>query len=134
MVVVGARSALFLPYKRLGMVVVDEAHETSFKQDDGVRYNARDVAVIRARFEGVPVVLASATPALESMHLADTGIYQRIVLPDRFGGAKLPISAGRPAQSSPSAAMLARVWSRRWDRLVKGERSLLFLNRRGYAR
>jgi primosomal protein N' (replication factor Y) len=66
-VVVGARSALFLPYARLGLIVVDEAHEVSFKQDDGVRYNARDVAVMRAKFEGIPVVLASATPALESM-------------------------------------------------------------------
>ncbi len=72
-VVVGARSALFLPYARLGLLVVDEAHEVSFKQDDGVRYNARDVAVIRARFEGVPVILASATPALESMQLAEAG-------------------------------------------------------------
>jgi primosomal protein N' (replication factor Y) len=89
-VVVGARSALFLPYARLGLVVVDEAHEVSFKQDDGVRYNARDVAVIRARFEAVPVILASATPALESLQLAEAGIYTRIELPDRFGGAKMP--------------------------------------------
>ena len=89
-VVVGARSALFLPYANLGLIVVDEAHEISFKQDDGVRYNARDVAVMRAKFESLPVILASATPALESMHLAETGVYDRIALPDRFGGARLP--------------------------------------------
>ncbi|WP_456256900.1 hypothetical protein, partial [Campylobacter jejuni] len=69
---------------------VDEAHEIAFKQDDGVRYNARDVAVMRARFEGVPVVLASATPALESLQMAQSGRYERLVLPDRFGGARMP--------------------------------------------
>ena len=96
-VVVGARSALFMPYARLGLIVVDEAHEISFKQDDGVRYNARDVAVIRARFEKIPVILASATPALESMHLADTGVYRRIDLPP-----VLPFTAGfsRPSRQN----------------------------------
>src|SRR5688500_12531920 len=89
-VVVGARSALFLPYANLGLIVVDEAHEVSFKQDDGVRYNARDVAVMRARFERIPVVLASATPALESLQMADSGVYEKLVLPARFGGAELP--------------------------------------------
>ena len=90
---VGARSALFLPYAALGLIVVDEAHEVSFKQDDGVRYNGRDVAVIRARFEGIPVILASATPALESLTLAEagndlafvvTGVYGK-PLPNQFG-------------------------------------------------
>ncbi|MFN5902931.1 MAG: DEAD/DEAH box helicase, partial [Novosphingobium sp.] len=76
-VVVGARSALFMPFRQLGLIVVDEAHEISFKQDDGVRYNARDVAVIRARFEGIPVILASATPALESLQLAEAGVYHK---------------------------------------------------------
>ena len=76
-VVVGARSALFLPYARLGLIVVDEAHEVSFKQDEGVRYNARDVAVMRARFEAIPVILASATPALESLHMAEAGVEPR---------------------------------------------------------
>jgi primosomal protein N' (replication factor Y) len=87
-VVVGARSALFLPFARLGLIVVDEAHEISFKQDDGVRYNARDVAVMRARFEGVPVILASATPALESLQMAEAGRYERVVLPDRLAGRR----------------------------------------------
>ncbi len=92
-VVVGARSALFLPYANLGLIVVDEAHEISFKQDDGVRYNARDVSVMRARFEAVPVILASATPALESLHMADIGVYEKLDLPSRFGGASLPYGA-----------------------------------------
>jgi len=135
-VVVGARSALFLPYAKLGLVVVDEAHEVSFKQDDGVRYNARDVAVIRARFESVPVILASATPALESMHLADTGIYKRIELPARFGGATLPDIAVLDLRAEPPERgrwLSPRLVDEMKDRLAKGEQSLLFLNRRGYA-
>jgi primosomal protein N' (replication factor Y) len=135
-VVVGARSALFMPYRDLGLIVVDEAHETSFKQDEGVRYNARDVAVIRARFEGVPVILASATPALESMHLADTGVYRRIALPDRFGGARLPDIAVvdlRTEQPERGRWLAPRLVEEMRARLERGEQSLLFLNRRGYA-
>lgn len=135
-VVVGARSALFLPYNALGLIVVDEAHEVSFKQDDGVRYNARDVAVIRARFEGVPVILASATPALESMQLAEAGIYNRIVLADRFGGATLPAIdvVDLRAEQPPRGQWLApRLVEEMRARLERGEQSLLFLNRRGYA-
>ncbi len=135
-VVVGARSALFLPYAALGLIVVDEAHEVSFKQDDGVRYNARDVAVIRARFEQIPVILASATPALESMHLADTGVYRRIDLPARFGGATLPeisIVDLRAEQPERGRWLAPRLVAEMRERLAKGEQSLLFLNRRGYA-
>ncbi|WP_423142646.1 primosomal protein N' [Parablastomonas sp. CN1-191] len=135
-VVVGARSALFLPYKALGLVVVDEAHEVSFKQDDGVRYNARDVAVIRARFEAVPVILASATPALESMQLAEAGVYTRIVLADRFGGATLPainIVDLRSEQPPRGQWLAPRLVEEMRTRLERGEQSLLFLNRRGYA-
>lgn len=135
-VVVGARSALFLPYRSLGLIVVDEAHEVSFKQDDGVRYNARDVAVIRARFEKVPVILASATPALESMQLAEAGIYRRIELPDRFGGAKLPeISIVDLRNEAPERGrwLAPRLVKEMRERLERGEQSLLFLNRRGYA-
>ena len=135
-VVVGARSALFLPYRRLGLIVVDEAHETSFKQDDGVRYNARDVAVIRARFESIPVVLASATPALESMQLAEAGVYRKIELPARFGGATLPeirIVDLREEQPERGRWLAPRLVAEMKDRLAKGEQSLLFLNRRGYA-
>ncbi|KLE33206.1 primosomal protein N' [Aurantiacibacter gangjinensis] len=135
-VVVGARSALFLPYANLGLIIVDEAHEISFKQDDGVRYNARDVAVMRAHFEKVPVVLASATPALESLHMADSGTYEKLVLPSRFGGAQLPdiklidLTEEKPGSGAWIAAPLRAALE---DRLAKGEQSLLFLNRRGYA-
>jgi primosomal protein N' (replication factor Y) (superfamily II helicase) len=135
-VVVGARSALFLPYARLGLIVVDEAHEVSFKQDDGVRYNARDVAVIRARFEAAPVILASATPALESMQLAEAGVYTRLELPSRFGGAELPeidlvdLRAEPPERGRWLAPRLVEGMK---QRLARGEQSLLFLNRRGYA-
>jgi len=135
-VVVGARSALFLPYARLGLVVVDEAHEVSFKQDDGVRYNARDVAVIRARFEQVPVILASATPALESMQLAEAGIYEKVELPARFGGALLPeigVADLREEQPERGHWLAPRLVAEMEQRLARGEQSLLFLNRRGYA-
>ncbi len=135
-VVVGARSALFLPYDRLGLIVVDEAHEISFKQDDGVRYNARDIAVMRARFEKFPVVLASATPALESLTMADQGVYEKLVLPSRYGGAQLPeiatvdLTKEVPPRQHWIAPPLVEALK---DRLAKGEQSLLFLNRRGYA-
>ncbi len=135
-VVVGARSALFMPFKNLGLIVVDEAHEVSFKQDDGVRYNARDVAVIRARFEKVPVILASATPALESLQLAEAGVYAKIDLPDRFGGASLPdVSIVDLRKEMPERGrwLAPRLVEQLQDRLAKGEQSLLFLNRRGYA-
>ncbi|MBM0170275.1 primosomal protein N' [Altererythrobacter sp. C41] len=135
-VVVGARSALFLPYANLGLIVIDEAHEISFKQDDGVRYNARDVAVMRARFEALPVILASATPALESLQMADNGTYERLELPSRFGAAELPaietidLTEEPPERGRWLAPRLAQELS---VRLERGEQSLLFLNRRGYA-
>ncbi len=135
-VVVGARSALFLPYANLGLIVVDEAHEVSFKQDDGVRYNARDVAVMRARFERIPVVLASATPALESLQMAESGVYAKLDLPARFGGATLPeihtldLTKDKPERGRWLAPPLAQALA---ETLERGEQSLLFLNRRGYA-
>ncbi|QPC97938.1 primosomal protein N' [Qipengyuania soli] len=135
-VVVGARSALFLPFRMLGLIVVDEAHEVSFKQEDGVRYNARDVAVMRAHFEKVPVVLASATPALESLQMAESGIYTKIDLPSRFGGAELPAidTIDLTQEKPPHGMWLAqRLVDGIEERLARGEQSLLFLNRRGYA-
>ena len=135
-VVVGARSALFLPYRQLGLIVVDEAHETSFKQEDGVQYHARDVAVMRAKFEDVPIVLASATPAIETRHLAETGTYKELKLPARFGGAKLPELAALDLIQDPpprgrwlAPALVTELEAN----LEAGEQSLLFLNRRGYA-
>ena len=135
-VVVGARSALFLPYAALGLIVVDEAHEVSFKQDDGVRYNARDVAVMRAKFESVAVILASATPALESMQLAEAGVYRKVELPARFGGAAMPkISIVNLCEEPPERGrwLAPRLVTEMRARLERGEQSLLFLNRRGYA-
>jgi len=135
-VVVGARSALYLPFAKLGLIVVDEAHETSFKQEDGVRYNARDVAVMRGHFEKVPVILASATPALESLQMAESGIYEKVDLPSRFGGAELPaielidLTEEKPPQGMWLAQRLVDGIE---ERLERGEQSLLFLNRRGYA-
>nr|WP_166176052.1 primosomal protein N' [Altererythrobacter segetis] len=135
-VVVGARSALFLPYAKLGLIVVDEAHEVSFKQDEGVRYNARDVAVMRARFEKIPVILASATPALESLQMAESGVYAKVDLADRFGGAQLPsvatldLTVEKPERGRWLAPRLVAAMR---ERLARGEQSLLFLNRRGYA-
>ena len=136
MVTVGARSALFLPYPNLGLIVVDEAHETSFKQEADVHYHARDVAVMRGLFEGCPVVLASATPAIETRHQVELGRYEELKLPGRYGKAELPeIEAIDLIQEPPERG--------RWlsPRLVlaidaaleRGEQSLLFLNRRGYA-
>lgn len=134
--VIGARSALFLPFPNLGLIIVDEAHEASFKQSEGVRYNARDVAVMRAKFAEIPVVLASATPAIETLHMADTGVYERIELRNRFGGASLPdiriIDLGK--DPPPRDRWIApRLEQELAARIEKGEQSLLFLNRRGYA-
>lgn len=134
--VVGARSALFLPFRDLGLIVVDEEHDTSYKQEDGVLYNARDMAVLRASLNSAQVVLASATPSLESWSNAQAGKYARLDLQARFGAAELPAmhavdmrAEDLPAGSwiSPSLQMAVK------QRLASGEQSLLFLNRRGYA-
>ncbi|MDT9599797.1 primosomal protein N' [Sphingosinicella rhizophila] len=135
-VVVGARSALFLPYRNLGLIVVDEAHETSFKQEEGVQYHARDVAVMRAKLERVPVILASATPAIESRQMAEIGVYREVRLPDRYGVAEMPdIRAVDLIQDPPPRGRwLAPLLVAELERnLERGEQSLLFLNRRGYA-
>ncbi len=140
-VVVGARSALFLPYPELGAIVVDEEHDGAFKQEDGVIYHARDMAVVRAHLGGIPVVLASATPSLETLVNVEAGKYAELRLPDRHGGALLPaieaidLRAEKPERledgnpgwlAPPLRAALA-------ETLAAGEQSLLFLNRRGYA-
>ena len=107
-VVVGARSALFLPFADLGLIVVDEEHEGAYKQEDGVIYNARDMAVVRARLEKAPVVLASATPSLETRVNAEPGRYRWLRLPARFGARALPeIATDRPAARRAAARPLA---------------------------
>lgn len=135
-IVVGARSALFLPYAQLGVIIVDEAHEASFKQEDGVHYHARDVAVMRAQMEGIAVILASATPALESLAQVEAGRYRRLALPARFGGAALPAIAALDLRDHPpdrGSWLAPPLVGALADRLAKGEQSLLFLNRRGFA-
>ncbi len=135
-VVVGARSSLFLPYRDLGLIVVDEAHETSFKQEDGVQYHARDVAVMRAKLEAIPIILASATPAIESRQMAEIGVYKEIKLPARFGGAELPDIAALDLiqDPPPRGRWLAPTLVKEIEtNLERGEQTLLFLNRRGYA-
>ncbi len=135
-VVVGARSALFLPFQRLGLIVVDEEHDTSYKQEDGVLYNARDMAVLRASILGAQVVLASATPSLESWANADAGKYKRLDLTSRFGVAVLPEmkALDMRAESLPSNRWISPSLQRAVKaRMEKGEQALLFINRRGYA-
>ncbi|WP_237480466.1 primosomal protein N' [Lichenibacterium dinghuense] len=135
-VVAGARSSLFLPYADLGLIVVDEEHEAAYKQDDGVSYHARDMAVMRGRFEEAAVVLASATPSLETRVNAETGRYSHLKLVSRYAGRSLPsLSAvdmrrdapprGRWISPTLAAAMAETV--------ADGKQALLFLNRRGYA-
>ena len=135
-VVVGARSSLFLPYADLGLIVVDEAHEASFKQEEGVNYHARDAAVMRGRFEDIPVILASATPAIETRHQVQLGRYEEVRLPARYGGAQLPEIAAIDLLSDPPprghwlAPTLVQAIE---ETLERDEQALLFLNRRGYA-
>jgi primosomal protein N' (replication factor Y) (superfamily II helicase) len=145
-VAVGARSALFAPLERLGAVVVDEEHDGSYKQSEAPRYQARDLAVMRARAHGAVCVLGSATPSLESRHNVDTGKFERLELPERAGGATLPAvgvvdlraarkkkeagrESGAPAQSVFSPELIDAVRAR----LRRREQVILLLNRRGYS-
>ncbi|MDM7256091.1 MAG: primosomal protein N', partial [Paracoccus sp. (in: a-proteobacteria)] len=134
--VVGARSALFLPFRDLGLIVVDEEHDSSYKQEDGVYYNARDMAVLRASIDGAQVVLASATPSLESWVNAGAGKYARLDLRARYGTAELPEMAAidlRDEAMESGKWISPRLAAAVDERLGRGEQSLLFLNRRGYA-
>lgn len=134
--VIGARSALFLPFPDLGLIVVDEEHDPSYKQEDGALYHARDMAVLRASLCGAAVILSSATPSLESWVNAQAGKYARIDLPDRFGAATLPRmqAVDMRAAGLPAGRWLSDMVLDALDRrLAAGEQSLLFLNRRGYA-
>ena len=135
-VVVGARSALFLPFRDLGLIVVDEEHDSSYKQDETVHYSARDMTVLRASIEGAQVVLASATPSVETWVNAATGKYRRVDLRARYGEAELPDMAAIDLRKEemPSGRWISPTLGRAVEeRLERGEQSLLFLNRRGYA-
>jgi primosomal protein N' (replication factor Y) len=134
--IVGARSALFLPYADLGLIVVDEEHDPAYKQEDGARYHARDMAVVRARSAGIPIVLVSATPSVETEVNARRGRYTRLHLPERFGRQHLPaiepidLRIEGPPRGRFIAPRLAEAVK---NALERGEQALLFLNRRGYA-
>jgi primosomal protein N' (replication factor Y) len=148
-IAVGARSALFAPLEQVGVVIVDEEHESSYKQSETPRYHAREAAIVRARAEGALVVLGSATPSLESWERADRGQAIRLTLPDRAGGAQLPPVAVVDMRVATKEALATRSPHAPYDpmlsvfspsllvaiesRLTRGEQSLLLLNRRGYA-
>ena len=135
-VVAGARSALFLPFARLGLIVVDEEHEAAYKQEDGVSYHARDMAVVRARIDKASVVLASATPSIESRVNAEQGRYRHVKLDARFGGRVLPTLAAidlRTGAAPRGRWISPRLCEEVRTTLGAGEQALLFLNRRGYA-
>jgi len=133
-IVLGTRLALFVPLTNLGLIVVDEEHDASYKQQEGLRYSARDLAIWRARERDIPVVLGSATPALETWHRACAGQYLKLTLPDRARGGGLPairlIDIRRLAMPHGLSPQLQDAIT---ERLARGEQSLVFLNRRGFA-
>ncbi len=139
-VVVGARSALFLPYADLGLIVVDESHDQSYKQEDAVNYQGRDMAVMRAKFEQIPVVLATATPDLETVVNVETGKYDQLMLKSRYAEAALPeikimdLKLDKPVRGSWGVSWLApTLVDKIKENLKNGGQTMLFLNRRGYA-
>ena len=135
-VIVGARSALFLPFQKLGLIVIDEEHDSSFKQEDGVLYNARDMAIVRAKQAECPIILASATPSLETYCNAQNGKYQHIHLTERFKNAVLPdieLVDMRNKEKGPVHFISQRLAQLLQEKLNQHQQSLLFLNRRGYA-
>ena len=135
-VLVGARSALFLPFPNLGLLVVDEEHESAFKQMEGSRYHARDMSILRAKCSDIPIILASATPSLETLHNSETGRFRKVSLSQRYGEAKLPkvelidIRSSESRNGSWISPMLQKAIQ---ETIEHDEQVLLFLNRRGYA-
>lgn len=139
-VIVGARSALFLPYQNLGLVVLDESHDHSYKQEEVVNYQGRDMAVVRAKMENFPLILATATPDLETLNNVEEGKYDIVTLNSRYASAELPqikiidLKADKPQKGDWGVSWLApSLVAAMKENLDKGEQSMLFLNRRGYA-
>ncbi len=136
-VVVGARSAIFAPFENLGIIIIDEEHETSYKQEENPRYHARDVAIQRAKKYGCPVVLGSATPALESFARAKKGVYELLTLPSRMNSGPMPhveVVDMREELREGNRSMFSRVLMEKLkDRLEKQEQTVLFLNKRGHS-
>ena len=134
--VVGARSALFLPFQNLGLIIVDEEHDQSYKQEEGIIYHARDMAVARAKFEEVPIVLVSATPSIESVNNLQEGKYNLLHLPERFGGAVMPnvkIIDMRREKLKADEFISGAIRKQMEISLSNKQQSIIFLNRRGYA-
>src|SRR3990167_10603719 len=133
-IIIGTRSAIFTPMAHSGMIILDEEHDPSFKQQSGFRYSARDLAVMRARIENVPVILGSATPSLESLYNVKRKRYQLLSLPERAGDAVMPVVHTMDLRRQPlTAGMSNALWAAMTNHLERGRQVLLFLNRRGYA-
>jgi len=139
-IIIGARSALFLPYFDLGLIVVDESHDASFKQEDAVNYQGRDMAVVRAKCEEIPLILSTATPDLETLCNVEEGKYEEVCLKSRFADAKLPeikiidLKKDKPVKGSWGVSWLSGQLAQKLkENYERGEQSVLFLNRRGYA-
>lgn len=139
-IIIGARSALFLPYPDLGLIVIDESHDASFKQEDAVNYQGRDMAVVRAKCEQIPLILSTATPDLETICNVEEGKYSQVCLKSRFAKAELPkikiidLKKDKPIKGSWGMSWLApSLVEKLKANYEKGEQSVLFLNRRGYA-
>ncbi len=131
-IIIGARSALFLPYKNLKLIIVDEEHDSSFKQEQGIIYNARDMAIILARIENIPIILSSATPLLETIHHVKNGNYNHVKLTKRFGGAELPLI--RVVDMRNNKQWISdELFECIKQTIQKKQQGMLFLNRRGYA-
>jgi primosomal protein N' (replication factor Y) len=133
-IVIGTRSAIFSPFKNLGLIIVDEEHDISYKQQDMFRYHARDLAIMRAHFNNIPIVLGSATPALETLHKAEQGKFHYLSLPERAGNAVMPAFEivdirNKPLEQGLSQDLLNEIK----QHLIAGNQVMLFLNRRGFA-
>ncbi len=138
-IAIGPRSALFAPVQNLGLIIVDEEHDSSYKQENAPRYHGRDLAVLRARMEGATVVLGSATPSLESLHNVNCGKYNMLRMEKRADGQRLPLTRVLDMRSEPKDKRNLGILSERLrmaieERLHKGEQTILLLNRRGFAR
>jgi primosomal protein N' (replication factor Y) len=131
-IIIGARSALFLPYKNLKLIVIDEEHDSSFKQEQGIKYNARDMAIILAKIENIPIILSSATPLLETVHHVKNGNYNHVKLTKRFGGAELPLIKVVDMRNSKKW-ISTELFENIKQTIEKKQQVMLFLNRRGYA-
>ncbi|MFH1790358.1 MAG: primosomal protein N' [Candidatus Omnitrophota bacterium] len=137
-IVVGARSAIFSPVKNLGLIIVDEEHETSYKQDDVPRYHARDVALMRAELSNCPVIMGTATPSLESFYLAKKGVYELVRLTKRIEDRQLPrvkvVDMRMELETRKKLVMFSRILVNELENTLKnGKQAIIFLNRRGFA-